>query len=94
MITIQIKYHNVLRKMAALAEDAVEVPAGATSRAVLEHLAQERGAPLRDALLAPDGAIASHLVVFRNRKLMRPEQHDDPLADGDELMLFPAIAGG
>lgn len=94
MITIRVKYHNVLRHMAALAEETVEMPAGTSVRAVLGHLAERHGAPLRDALLAPDGEISSHLVVFRNRKLMRPEQHDDPLADGDELMLFPAIAGG
>jgi molybdopterin converting factor small subunit len=94
MITIRVKYHNVLRKMAARAAETVEVPPGTSVRAVLGQLAERHGAPLRDALFSSGGGIASHLVVFRNRKLLGPDQHDDPLAEGDELMLFPAIAGG
>jgi molybdopterin converting factor small subunit len=34
------------------------------------------------------------LVIFRNRKLVPQDEHHLPLADGDELKLFPAIAGG
>jgi molybdopterin converting factor small subunit len=49
---------------------------------------------LREALFSPDGSVVSHLVIFRNRKLVPQDGHHLLLADGDELMLFPAIAGG
>ncbi len=41
-----------------------------------------------------DGSVVTHLVVFRNQKLLLKDQYQLSLADGDELMLFPAVSGG
>jgi hypothetical protein len=45
-------------------------------------------------LFSPEGSIVSHLVIFRNRKLVPQDQYQLVLGNDDELMLFPAIAGG
>ncbi|MBL7183655.1 MAG: MoaD/ThiS family protein [Anaerolineae bacterium] len=94
MITVTVRYHNLLRRMTGVKEETISLPVGASLRDALEHLAQRHGPALQEMLFEPDGGISVHLVIFRNRQLVRPDQHDAPLTDGEELMLFPAIAGG
>jgi len=95
MITITVRYHNLLRRMTGVKDEAITLPAGTSLHHALGHLAQCHGPALQEMLFRPDdGGISLHLVVFRNRQLVHPDQHDNPLFDDDELMLFPAIAGG
>ncbi len=94
MITITVRYHNLLRRMTGVKEETITLPVGASLRDALEHLAQRHGPALQEMLFEPDGGISLHLVVFRDQQLVLPDQHDTPLTDGEELMLFPAIAGG
>ena len=94
MITLSVRYHNLLRRGAGLGKETFTLPQGATLRDALRYLAQLHGSPLREMLLEPEGGISLHLVVFRDDQLVHPDQHDVPLSDGQELMLFPAISGG
>jgi len=94
MITIAVRYHNLLRRTTGLVEETVVLGESASVRDVLMHLAEHHGAPLREMLLEPDGGISLHLVVFCDQRLVRRDQHDALLSDGDEMMLFPAISGG
>ncbi|MDI7276093.1 MAG: MoaD/ThiS family protein, partial [Anaerolineae bacterium] len=89
-----VRYSNILRSAAGVAAEIVRVPADASLPEVLARLADRHGAGLRPMLFEPDGSVASHLVVFRNRRLVPRTQYDLPLAEGDELMLFPAVSGG
>ena len=93
LITVGVRYHNMLRHRAGVEHETIALAEG-TLRAALEHLADRHGPRLREMLFAPDGGVASHIVIFRNRKLVPQGQHHLSLANGDELMLFPAIAGG
>ncbi len=94
MITVTVRYHNLLRRMTGVKEEKNTLPVVASLRDALEHLAQRHGPPLQEMLFEPDGGISLHLAIFCNRQLARHGQHDAPLADGEELMLFPAVAGG
>jgi len=94
MIIVTVRYHNLLRRTTGLAEETITLPAGTSLRDALEHLAQRYGPALREMLFEPEGNVSLHLVIFRNRRLVRPDQHDAPLTDGEELMLFPALSGG
>jgi molybdopterin converting factor small subunit len=93
-MAVTVRYHNVLRSAAGLAEEELPVPEGATLYALFEALAGAHGPPLRDLLLEADGSVVSHLVAFRNRKLVSGDPRGVLLADGDEVMLFPAVSGG
>jgi molybdopterin converting factor small subunit len=93
-IAVNVRYHNILRKVVGKTEETVVLPVGASLRDVLEHVGDRHGPCLRHMLFAPEGDVASYLVVFRNRKLVPHDQAHAPLADGDELMFFPAISGG
>jgi molybdopterin converting factor small subunit len=94
MASLTVRYHNVLRSAAGLAEETWPLPENATLYALLQALAGGHGSPLRELLLEADGSVVSHLVVFRNRKLVSGDPHSVSLADGDEVLLFPAVSGG
>lgn len=94
MITVSVHYHNMLRRGAGVAQETLSLADPISLREALVHLADAHGKRLREMLFSPQGETVSHLVVFRNRKLVPYDQHDTLLSDGDDLMLFPAISGG
>ena len=94
MIAVSVRYYNMLRRRTGVEQETITLTEGTSIRAALERLANRHGPHLREMLFVPEGSVASHLVIFRNRKLVPQGQHHLLLADGDELMLFSAIAGG
>ena len=93
-MNIQVVYHNMLRRRTGVERETLELPAGTSLYGTLERVADRYGPHLREMLFAPDGTVANHLVVFHNGQLARQDARTVLLADGDELMLFPAISGG
>ena len=94
MITVSVRYHNLLRRAVGFAKETVVLPEGSSLRDALSYLAQRHGSPLRGMLFEPEGDLSLHLAVFRNSQLVHRDQHGAPISDGDELMLFPALSGG
>ncbi len=93
-IVVTIQYHNALRRAAGFDEEDVRLPSGSSVHDALYQLSTTSGAALRSLLFTAEGDIVSHVVVFRNRKLVARDQFDAELVDGDELKLFPAVSGG
>ena len=93
-ITLKVRYNNILRSAAGIAEETIGVPAGASLLDVLQQLGDRHGSRLQAMFFEADGSVVTHLVVFRNQKLLLKDQYQLSLADGDELMLFPAVSGG
>jgi len=91
---VQVTYHNMLRRRTRVERETIQLPAETSLYGALQKVADHYGPPLREMLFAPDGTVANHLVVFRNGQLARQDARTVQLADGDELMLFPAISGG
>ena len=94
MISIEVQYHNMLRRHAGVHSDTLALPDGARLGQALEQIGARHGAPLRDMLFSPEGEIVSHLVIFCQGKLVHRDRAGFQLSDGDQLMLFPAISGG
>lgn len=94
IIRVTIQYYNVLRRAAGFEEEAITLPSGSSVRDALVQLSAAASPALRDLLFTVEGEIVSHLVVFRNRKLVTHDRFDTELVDGDELKLFPAVSGG
>ncbi|MGD9030499.1 MAG: MoaD family protein [Anaerolineae bacterium] len=90
---VTVQYHNILRRAAGLGEETVRLPTGSSVRGAINQLSKTRPA-MRSLLFTAEGDVASHVVVFLNRKLVTHDQFDSQLADGDELKLFPAVSGG
>jgi molybdopterin converting factor small subunit len=93
MISVSVRYHNMLRQITGLQRETVQL-SEPTLGGLLKHLAAVHGPSLQTILFGAEGQVSTHLVVFRNQQLAPRGQGDLPLADGDELMLFPAISGG
>ena len=94
MISVSISYHNMLRRRTGVERENIQLPDGTPLYGALEKVADRYGPHLREMLFAPEGTVANYLVVFHNGQLSRQDARTVQLADGDELMLFPAISGG
>jgi molybdopterin synthase sulfur carrier subunit len=71
---------------------AIEVPDGATMTTVLAAL-RDRAGNESGAIFDEAGALRTHVILMRNGKRVKRDD-SDTLADGDEVALFPPVAGG
>jgi molybdopterin converting factor small subunit len=94
MISVTVRYYNILRNRAGVKCESLELPEGTEVSVAVRWLAGRHGLGLSEMLLSPAGEISSHLVAFVNQQLVFPGRDAPSLADGDELKLFPAISGG
>ncbi|MCJ7825620.1 MAG: MoaD/ThiS family protein [Anaerolineales bacterium] len=94
MITVHVRYFNFLAVVADARQAEITIPADTTLRQFIHHLAEMHSERFRSFIF--DGQeISTYLRIFHNEKLIWEVQLDDiRLAEGDEIMLFPAIAGG
>jgi MoaD family protein len=92
-LLVQVRYFNVLADYAGTRRAEVRVPPGTTLRELLRTLSETHPEPFRRAL-ALDDEVHSYIRVFRNDQLVAETAFDSPLADRDEILLFPAVAGG
>ena len=94
MICVSVRYHSILRHRAGVEQETVTLPQGTSLLALLVHLVAHQSPGLQELLLTPEGTVTPGLVIFRNGQLVRQDQRDLTMADGDELKLFPMISGG
>ena len=81
-VQIQVRYFAVFRERLGREEEAIELPDGADVRAALEALGA-RHEVVR--------ALRGRFQIAVNQEMV---VEDAPLADGDELVLIPPVAGG
>jgi molybdopterin converting factor small subunit len=93
-ITVNVRFHNMLRHHTGVEQEALVLPEGTPLHAALADLAHRHGPGLERMLFAAGGAISPHVVIFRNGQLLPRGAGDVTLVAGDELLLFPAISGG
>ncbi len=68
-------------------------PAGATVADVVRAVAGTGGA--EDSAIGPDGALRDYVILMRNGvRIEHDEAEATPVEDGDELAVFPPVAGG
>ena len=84
----------MLQRRTGVDRETIVLSEATSLYSALQRLADRYGPNLREMLFAADETVATHLVVFRNGQLARQDARGLQLADGDELMLFPAISGG
>lgn len=92
---MEVGFYATLRPIVGRTRVEVPLASGATVRALLEALFA-RWPALRPALLSDDGRLARGVNVFVDGRSVRwlPDGLDTPLADVQQVDLFPAVAGG
>lgn len=75
-------------------ERELEIKTAATAKELLEELA--RVSPrFKEAAFDESGALRDYVLLMVNRKRIDPLQDlSRPLQEGDELAIFPPLAGG
>jgi len=79
---VRIRVFAGLREAIGRGEIDVELPDGASAGAAIDHLAES---------FAAVADYRSRLLLARNHEYV---DADAPLADGDELGVFPPVSGG
>ncbi|MCP1661361.1 MAG: MoaD family protein [Methanocalculus sp. MSAO_Arc1] len=75
-------------------EQIREMEEGATLAALLLEMAAENHAA-RAALFDENGTVRRYIILMLNKKRIdREELEKTTLSDGDELALYPPVAGG
>ena len=83
---MRVRYLSALRDRAGLREEPVELAAGSRLRELADWLALTRALKLPDPLV---------MATLNGRGWGQyAEGMDKPLADGDEIALFPVVGGG
>jgi MoaD family protein len=92
-IKITVRYFNYLSSIMGTKEEIFEEKAGITLIEFTRTLAVQNSPQFQEAVLL-DGKIRDHLRIFLNERLVNADQYNEQLEDGDQIMLFPAVAGG
>ena len=71
-----------------------EMTEGSTLVSLLDSITSEKPAA-RSALFEEDGALRRYIILMRNKKRVNQEEIAIIiLSDGDEIALYPPVAGG
>ncbi len=93
MIKVNVRYFNLLATYAGVRQESLELAEGTTIRQLVAFLAGRHAGSFSEMVL-PKGRLSPHLRIFCNESPINPDAMESILADGDTLLLFPAVAGG
>jgi MoaD family protein len=95
-MNVKVRYFNILAALTGRREEAIGLPDGAACRQLLGLLASRHGPELAKLIFqdVEAGRFSPYLRVFINGKSVEHDRLDDQLHEGDEVMMFPAVAGG
>lgn len=72
----------------------VEIPEGSSLSSALETIGS-RSTGAREALFDSDGSLKGHVIIMVNRKRQtRAELGSRIVTEGDEVAIYPPVAGG
>ncbi len=93
MIHIRVRYFNILSAYTSRKEESAVFQAAPSLLELVQSLAARYPGGFAQVVLL-EGKLAPHLRIFVNNKPLGWLDGDFLVNDGDEVMLFPAVAGG
>jgi len=90
---VRVRFFARFRELLG-AEVAAGPAPGTTLAALVREIARGNGEGL-DAIFDERGAFREHVILMRNGKRVEAADAEKiPLADGDEIAVFPPVSGG
>ena len=90
---VTINYFAQVRQAAGVESERLALDQGVDIQTALLELARRHGDDFRALVLDRDGTVRPGLLtVVNGQSVSSPQEH--PLADGDEISLISAVAGG
>ena len=90
-MTVRVRFFAQFRERYG-GDHMIDPPPGATVADVVRTVA---GAGAEDSAVGPDGRLRDYVILMRNGwRLEHDEAETETVADGDELAVFPPVAGG
>lgn len=93
MITVRVRYMGILAAYAGGKQHDLSLPDGTTVEQLVLRLAEAASESWR-SILQQAGRPNSPVRVVRNQTQVEGPGWQSPLADGDEMLILPHIAGG
>ena len=93
MVSVTVKYFNILSAYAGLKEDIVSLPEMCTVLELIMVLVERNPPSFRNVVLSEEG-VSSYIHVFVNDNMISGDDFGHTLVDGDRVLLFPAVSGG
>jgi molybdopterin converting factor small subunit len=91
--SVQVRFLGALALYAGARQISMDVPAGSSLEWLLNRL-EEVTPPAYADLLKQGSGDNTFLRIMLNNKLIRQNNQDVPLSQGDIVTLLPAISGG
>lgn len=93
-IRVRVRFYNVLRDAAQRSEETFAIASGTTLRALLRDAVARAHPAVGHILFLKTGEASPYTRIFWNSAVVEEDDWDRTLTDGDEVHVFPAIAGG
>lgn len=93
-IHVRVRYHNVLRDAAQRSEETFALAPGTTLRSLLRDVVALAHPGVGEFLILRTGDISPYTRFFWNETAVSDPDLDRSLQEGDEIHIFPAVAGG
>lgn len=90
---VTLRYFNILNTYTNCRSETIEFTEPLTLEQLVCNLAQ-RFPPGFSQIALHEGKLAPHFRIFLNGKPMSIKEAEVQVQDGDEIMMFPAVAGG
>jgi len=93
-VRVHVRYYNILRDIVGRGEEDLTIARGTTLRSLLGGVIARKHPEAEAMLLLRSGEVSPYTRFFRNNRLVDEGNLADPLEDGDEILVFPAVGGG
>jgi MoaD family protein len=93
MITVRVRYFNMLGTFTGCKEESLSFPSPVTLLELVHFISNKYPGGFAQVALI-EGGLAPHLRIFVNNKPLGWQDGETIMNHGDEVMLFPAVAGG
>ncbi len=90
---VTINYFAQVRQAAGVESERLSLDDGVDIQTALAELSERHGDDFRSLVLDQAGAVRPGLLTLVNGQSV-PSRQQHPLADGDEISLISAVAGG